>query len=32
VAKAEALVDAHVQAHPDLMAVPAPERAAAHAK
>ena len=32
VAKAEALVDAHVRAHQDLMAVPAPERAAAHLK
>ena len=32
VAQAEAIVASHVAAHPDLMAVPAPERAAAHAK
>jgi NAD-dependent dihydropyrimidine dehydrogenase PreA subunit len=32
VAKAEALVSAHVATHPDLMAVPAAERAAAHSK
>lgn len=32
VAKAEAIVKAHVAAHPDLMAVPAAERQAAHAK
>ena|SRR5688572_7481486 len=32
IAKAEALVAAHVAAHADLMAVPAAERAAAHAK
>ncbi|MBW8869062.1 MAG: ferredoxin family protein, partial [Acidobacteria bacterium] len=31
-AKAEALVKAHSAAHPDLMAIPAPERAAAHSK
>ncbi len=31
-ARAEAIVAAHVAAHADLMAVPAPERAAAHAK
>jgi ferredoxin len=30
--KAEALVTAHVNAHPELMAVPAAERAAAHSK
>jgi NAD-dependent dihydropyrimidine dehydrogenase PreA subunit len=29
-AQAEALVKAHVDAHPDLMAIPGPERAAAH--
>ena len=32
VAKAEQIVQAHVSAHSDLMAVPAAERAAAHAK
>ena len=32
VAKAEAMVAAHVSAHGDLMAVPAAERAAAHAR
>ena len=32
VAKAEAIVSAHVAAHPDLIAVPAAERAAAHSK
>jgi ferredoxin len=32
VAKAEAIVKAHEAAHPDLLAVPATERAAAHAK
>jgi hypothetical protein len=32
VAKAEAIVKSHVAAHPDLMAVPAAERQAAHAK
>ena len=32
VAKAEAIVKAHEAAHPDLMAVPPAERAAAHAK
>ena len=32
VTKAEALVNAHIEAHPDLMAIPAAERAAAHAK
>jgi NAD-dependent dihydropyrimidine dehydrogenase PreA subunit len=32
VAKAEALAKAHVEAHPDLMAVPPAERAAAHLK
>ena len=32
VARAEAMVAAHVAAHPDLMAVPAAERAAAHAR
>jgi NAD-dependent dihydropyrimidine dehydrogenase PreA subunit len=32
VAKAEAIVKAHVAANPDLMAVPAAERQAAHAK
>ena len=32
VAQAEAIVAAHVGAHPDLLAVPAAERAAAHAK
>jgi ferredoxin len=31
-AKAEALVSAHVTAHPELMAVPPAERAAAHTK
>ena len=31
-AKAEALVKAHVGPHPDIMAVPAAERQAAHAK
>jgi hypothetical protein len=31
-AKAEAIVKAHVEAHADLMAVPAAERQAAHAK
>jgi len=31
-AKAESLVKAHVDAHPDLMAIPAPERATAHTK
>jgi ferredoxin len=31
-AKAESLVKAHVAAHPELMAIPAPERAAAHSK
>jgi NAD-dependent dihydropyrimidine dehydrogenase PreA subunit len=30
--KAESIVKAHVDAHPDLMAIPAPERAAAHTK
>jgi len=30
IAQAEAMVQAHVAAHPDLMAIPAPERAAAH--
>lgn len=29
-AQAEAIVKAHVDAHPDLMAIPGPERAAAH--
>lgn len=29
-AQAEALVKGHVDSHPDLMAIPAPERAAAH--
>ena len=29
-ARAEALVQAHMDAHPDLMAIPGPERAAAH--
>jgi NAD-dependent dihydropyrimidine dehydrogenase PreA subunit len=29
-AQAEAMVKAHVESHPDLMAIPAPERAAAH--
>jgi NAD-dependent dihydropyrimidine dehydrogenase PreA subunit len=28
--RAEALVQAHMDAHPDLMAIPGPERAAAH--
>jgi ferredoxin len=32
VAKAESIVKAHMEAHADLMAVPAAERAAAHAK
>ena len=32
VAQAEAIVQAHVASHPDLMAVPPAERAAAHAK
>ena len=32
VAKAEALVEQHRAAHPELMAIPATERAAAHAK
>jgi ferredoxin len=32
VAQAEAIVKAHVDAHPDLMAIPAAERAAAHGK
>ena len=32
VAKAETIVKAHVAAHPDIMAVPAEERQAAHAK
>jgi len=32
VAKAEAIVQAHMAAHPDLMAVAPAERAAAHAK
>ena len=32
VAQAEEIVKSHVAAHPDLMAVPAAERAAAHAK
>ena len=31
-ARAEALVTAHVQAHPDLMAIPPADRAAAHTK
>ncbi len=31
-AKAEAIVKAHVASHADIMAVPAPERQAAHAK
>jgi hypothetical protein len=31
-AKAEALVSAHKAAHPELMAIPAPDRAAAHSK
>jgi hypothetical protein len=30
IAQAEAMVKAHADANPDLMAVPAPERAAAH--
>ena len=30
VAKAEAIVQAHVDAHPELMAIPAADRAAAH--
>ncbi len=29
-AQAEAMVQAHVDSHPDLMAIPGPERAAAH--
>ena len=32
VAKAEAIVKAHIAAHPDIIAVPAAERQAAHAK
>ena len=32
VARAEGLVKAHADAHPELMAIPAPERAAAHSK
>src|SRR3954469_4973167 len=32
VARAEAIVAAHAHAHPDLMAIPAAERQAAHAK
>jgi ferredoxin len=32
IAKAEALVQEHIAAHPDLMAIPAAERAAAHGK
>jgi NAD-dependent dihydropyrimidine dehydrogenase PreA subunit len=32
VARAEAIVKAHIDAHPDLMAIPAAERAAAHGK
>jgi ferredoxin len=32
VARAEAIVAQHASAHPDLMQVPAPERAAAHTK
>ena len=32
VARAEEIVKAHRAAHPDIMAVPGPERAAAHAK
>ena len=32
VAKAEAIVQAHIAAHPDLMAIPPADRAAAHAK
>lgn len=32
VARAEELVKAHVASHPEIMAVPAPERQAAHAK
>lgn len=31
-AQAEAIVKAHVESHSDLMAIPAPERAAAHAR
>jgi ferredoxin len=31
-AKAEALVSSHVAAHPDLMAIPPADRAAAHGK
>ena len=31
-AKAEALVAAHISAHPELMAIPAPQRAEAHNK
>ena len=30
IAQAEAMVQAHVDSHPDLMAIPGPERAAAH--
>jgi ferredoxin len=30
IAQAEAIVQAHIAAHPDLMAIPGPERAAAH--
>jgi ferredoxin len=30
IAKAEALVQAHIAAHPELMAIPPPERQAAH--
>ena len=32
IAKAEGIVKAHRDAHPDIMAVPGPERAAAHAR
>ena len=32
VAKAEAIVQAHVAAHPELMSIPAADRAAAHGK
>jgi hypothetical protein len=31
-AQAEAIVQAHIAAHPDIMAVPAAERQAAHAR
>jgi len=31
-AKAEAIVQAHVASHPDIMAIPATERQAAHAR